>query len=499
MSTVGNQPVTSGPSVFISYASEDRIAARALRDFLSQAGLEVWYDENELGGGDSWDQKIRRQIRDCEYFMPVISAATERRKEGYFRREWRLACERTLDMADDVLFLLPIAIDQTSETGARVPEKFLSVQWLRAPHGQPTPSLEALTRRLLAGEHHALPRPATMARTPLVPPHLVNTTMAPWSVPPSSNTPPTAGAAVPPPLSPPPTGHDAPPPMPAFPHAPETGGVGQWLKFFAEILWWVVTATWLLLTRMPKWARILVVAWLLFGVIGTCSRTSNSRDRDRGDGPPRSRKTNSPASPAVPEPASPKITIAGEEINIRDAMETARRAIADATAAAAKEGKGAPDFNRMGAEMSRRFGKSALDPNAAGKPLVMVPFSAEAGDAEGGKLAAAVFAAATEKLLAARAGEAAVTFVSLGNSSDESLTALGRNLSARTILGARVTTVENVPVLAVRLVRLPAGSIAWTEDFPLADADIATIATKIADGVAAAAPPRKAAAPGSPP
>src|SRR3954462_5983613 len=115
MSSAGNPPPAPRPSVFISYASDDRAAARKMRDTLASAGLEVWYDENELGGGDAWDQKIRKQIRDCDYFMPVISAVTERRKEGYFRREGRLACERTLDMADDVLFLLPVSIDETSE------------------------------------------------------------------------------------------------------------------------------------------------------------------------------------------------------------------------------------------------------------------------------------------------------------------------------------------------------------------------------------------------
>src|SRR5882762_6932506 len=116
MSTVSDTaatppPPSPAPSIFISYASEDRTAARTLRDTLLTAGLDVWYDENELGGGDAWDQKIRRQIRDCEYFMPVISAATEARKEGYFRREWRLATERMMDMADDVLFLIPVSID----------------------------------------------------------------------------------------------------------------------------------------------------------------------------------------------------------------------------------------------------------------------------------------------------------------------------------------------------------------------------------------------------
>ena len=143
MSSVGAEPDRPPITVFLSYASEDRQAARRIGDALPAYGLEVWYDESELGGGDVWDQKIRKQIRDCDYFMALVSAQTEARHEGYFRREWRLAVERTLDMADDHPFLLPIVIDDTDQAGARVPEKFLTVQWLKVPGGEPTPALES--------------------------------------------------------------------------------------------------------------------------------------------------------------------------------------------------------------------------------------------------------------------------------------------------------------------------------------------------------------------
>src|ERR1700691_6071380 len=152
MSSVGAEINRPAPTVFLSYPSEDRQAARLIGDALAGDRLEVWYDESELGGGDAWDQKIRRQIRECDYFMALVSAHTEARHEGYFRREWRLAVERTLDMADDHLFLLPVVIDDTNEAGARVPEKFLTVQWLRVPGGRPTPALEALCHRLLSGD-----------------------------------------------------------------------------------------------------------------------------------------------------------------------------------------------------------------------------------------------------------------------------------------------------------------------------------------------------------
>ncbi len=154
------------PSLFISYASEDREVARRLRDTLSAQGIDVWYDEDELTGGDAWDKKIRDRIRACDYFMPLISNATEARREGYFRREWRQAAERTLDMSDDVMFLLPVNIDNVSEYGARVPERFTQVQWTRCPAGESNPDLAALCDRMLRRDDAA----PVVTSTPPVPP-----------------------------------------------------------------------------------------------------------------------------------------------------------------------------------------------------------------------------------------------------------------------------------------------------------------------------------------
>jgi hypothetical protein len=165
MPSAGDTPSRPPPSIFISYASQDREASRSLRDTLAAAGFDVWYDESELGGGDAWDQKIRRQIRECSYFMPVISANTEARHEGYFRREWRLAVERTLDMADDVTFVVPVVIDATPQNRARVPDKFLAVQWLNVPAGRPIPAFQAWCARLISGESPA-GRPSQAPRSP---------------------------------------------------------------------------------------------------------------------------------------------------------------------------------------------------------------------------------------------------------------------------------------------------------------------------------------------
>ncbi len=121
-----------------------------IAESLRAAGIDVWFDQSELRGGDAWDRRITGQIRDCALFLALISANTESRSEGYFRREWRVAVERTRDMADDQPFLLPVALDATSEATARVPDKFREVQWMRLPSSQVSTAFVAHVGSMLA-------------------------------------------------------------------------------------------------------------------------------------------------------------------------------------------------------------------------------------------------------------------------------------------------------------------------------------------------------------
>jgi TolB-like protein/tetratricopeptide (TPR) repeat protein len=84
-------------------------------------------------------------------FVPVISASTQARAEGYFRREWKLAVERTHDMADHVAFLLPVVIDGTKDAEAFVPEKFREVQWTRLSGGETSTAFCVRVQHLLDG------------------------------------------------------------------------------------------------------------------------------------------------------------------------------------------------------------------------------------------------------------------------------------------------------------------------------------------------------------
>jgi TolB-like protein/Flp pilus assembly protein TadD len=143
----------SNKGVFLSYASQDAEAAKRICESLRQGGIEVWLDQSELRGGDAWDQRIRQQIRDCALFIPIISANTASRHEGYFRLEWDLADERTHKISRNRPFVIPVCLDTTSNAGADVPESFQRVQWTRLPGGEtPVAFVERISKLLSPGE-----------------------------------------------------------------------------------------------------------------------------------------------------------------------------------------------------------------------------------------------------------------------------------------------------------------------------------------------------------
>jgi hypothetical protein len=123
-------------AVFISYAREDLPAVQLIKAGLEAAGITTWFDFDRLEVGDDYDRKIQRNIARCSYFIPVVSATTQRRLEGYFRREWSYAIDRVRNMADGALFILPVTIDGTNAAEALVPDKFKALHFTHLPGGE---------------------------------------------------------------------------------------------------------------------------------------------------------------------------------------------------------------------------------------------------------------------------------------------------------------------------------------------------------------------------
>ena len=140
-------------AVFISYAREDLPAVQRLKAGLDAAGIKTWFDLDRLEGGDDYDRKIQRNIARCSYFIPVVSATTERRLEGYFRREWSYAIDRSRNIAEGALFIVPVCIDDTAASSAHVPDKFKALHITRLPAGEVTPEFARHLQDFLSARH----------------------------------------------------------------------------------------------------------------------------------------------------------------------------------------------------------------------------------------------------------------------------------------------------------------------------------------------------------
>jgi len=130
----------SGEAIFISYSSDDVGAAKRLNEELAGIGGDVaWFDKTALQPGDEWNQHIRSAIQRCTFFLPLISANTERRPEAFFREEWLEAVERARKIQGRK-FIFPIVVDPEFNGAADrytlVPEQFRALQYSHAPGGQ---------------------------------------------------------------------------------------------------------------------------------------------------------------------------------------------------------------------------------------------------------------------------------------------------------------------------------------------------------------------------
>src|SRR6188474_467240 len=138
-------------AIFISYAREDLPAVQQLKAAMDAAGLTTWFDLDRLESGDDYDRKIHANIARCSFFVPIISATTQRRHEGYFRREWSYAVDRSRNIAEGAVFIVPVCIDNTPEAEALVPEKFRSLHIAHTPGGEPGPEFLRRLQDLCSG------------------------------------------------------------------------------------------------------------------------------------------------------------------------------------------------------------------------------------------------------------------------------------------------------------------------------------------------------------
>lgn len=97
--------------IFISYAREDYETAKKLYDDLKASGAEPWMDKVDLLPGQRWKPAISSAIKDCQYFLLILSSASVG-KQGFFHKEMRIALEVLDNLPQSEIFLIPARTDE---------------------------------------------------------------------------------------------------------------------------------------------------------------------------------------------------------------------------------------------------------------------------------------------------------------------------------------------------------------------------------------------------
>ena len=146
------QTVSSKAAVFLSFASQDAGAAGRMCGALRAAGVVVWFEEGGRRGGEAWDARIRRQIKECALFVPIISANAEAQPDGDFRLEWKFAEERLQLTANGRPFIMPVSVDDTIALDANMPDSFRAVEAVSLAGGVASPAFISRVQGMLGIE-----------------------------------------------------------------------------------------------------------------------------------------------------------------------------------------------------------------------------------------------------------------------------------------------------------------------------------------------------------
>jgi hypothetical protein len=136
-------------AVFISYAREDLAAVQRLKAAWTRPASARGSTWTGSKAATTTTTRSSATSRAAPYFIPVVSATTERRVEGYFRREWSYAIDRTRNMAEGAIFILPCASTIRTPRLRRVPDKFRALHITAATDGEPLAGFVQRLKELL--------------------------------------------------------------------------------------------------------------------------------------------------------------------------------------------------------------------------------------------------------------------------------------------------------------------------------------------------------------
>jgi hypothetical protein len=104
--------------VFLSYVREDQALIDRLVGDLTDRGIKVWLDRQDIAPGVHWKDAIRKAIRTGDYFIACFSIHYHRKTKTYMNHELALAIEELSQFPARRSWFLPVLL-----SGQEVPDR----------------------------------------------------------------------------------------------------------------------------------------------------------------------------------------------------------------------------------------------------------------------------------------------------------------------------------------------------------------------------------------
>jgi hypothetical protein len=119
-----NMSETRKLRIFLSYTHADIAPVRKLYQDLNDKGFDVWLDDENLIGGQEWKSEIEKALENSDIVIVCLSNNSVS-KEGFVQREFKFALDKTLEMTEDGIFLIPVRLEE-----CKVPSKLSRYHWV---------------------------------------------------------------------------------------------------------------------------------------------------------------------------------------------------------------------------------------------------------------------------------------------------------------------------------------------------------------------------------
>jgi formylglycine-generating enzyme required for sulfatase activity len=110
--------------VFLCHASTDKPKVRELYRYLRRRGIQPWFDEEHLVGGQDWQVEIPKALATSDAIIICLTKNSVD-KEGYIQKEIKFALDKALEMPEGRIFLIPVKFEE-----CEVPFTLSRYQWV---------------------------------------------------------------------------------------------------------------------------------------------------------------------------------------------------------------------------------------------------------------------------------------------------------------------------------------------------------------------------------